>query len=203
MNKLKTLVLFAVLAFSLPAGAQKIAHINFDSLVSVMPETKTATEVAQSYLKGLQDEIIAMQNELETKYKKYMEEEPNLSELVKKSQMESLQQLQARIQDFQQQASEDYKRKQEELTRPIFEKAKKAVDAVAKEMGYEYVLDTSPSNNTVLYFESTDDIFLAVKKKMESMPAAVIPGAPNSQPKPATPAPKPAAPTQTPPKKTN
>ncbi len=203
MNKLKTLVLFAVLAFSLPAGAQKIAHINFDSLVSVMPETKTATEVAQSYLKGLQDEIIAMQNELETKYKKYMEEEPNLSELVKKSQMESLQQLQARIQDFQQQASEDYKRKQEELTRPIFEKAKKAVDAVAKEMGYKYVLDTSPSNNTVLYFESSDDIFLAVKKKMESMPAAVIPGAPNSQPKPATPAPKPAAPTQTPPKKTN
>jgi outer membrane protein len=203
MNKLKTLVLFALLAFSLPAGAQKIAHINFDSLVSVMPETKTATEVAQSYLKGLQDEIIAMQNELETKYKKYMEDEPNLSELVKKSQMESLQQLQARIQDFQQQAAEDYKRKQEELTRPIFEKAKKAVDAVAKEMGYKYVLDTSPSNNTVLYFDGSDDIFIAVKKKLESMPAAVIPGAQSTQPKPGAPAPKPAAPAQTPPKKTN
>lgn len=203
MNKLKTLILFAVLAFSLPAGAQKIAHINFDSLVSVMPETKTATEVAQSYLKGLQDEIIAMQNELETKYKKYMEDEPNLSELVKKSQMESLQQLQARIQDFQQQAAEDYKRKQEELTRPIFEKAKKAVDAVAKEMGYKYVLDTSPSNNTVLYFDGSDDIFVAVKKKLESMPAAVIPGSQPTQPKPATPAPKPASPAQTPPKKTN
>ena len=203
MNKLKTLILFAVLAFSLPAGAQKIAHINFDSLVSVMPETKTATEVAQSYLKGLQDEIIAMQNELETKYKKYMEDEPNLSELVKKSQMESLQQLQARIQDFQQQAAEDYKRKQEELTRPIFEKAKKAVDAVAKEMGYKYVLDTSPSNNTVLYFDGSDDIFVAVKKKLESMPAAVIPGSQPAQPKPATPAPKPVSPAQTPPKKTN
>ena len=203
MSKLKTLVLFALLAFSLPAGAQKIAHINFDSLVSVMPETKTATEVAQSYLKGLQDEIIAMQNELETKYKKYMEDEPNLSELVKKSQMESLQQLQARIQDFQQQAAEDYKRKQEELTRPIFEKAKKAVDAVAKEMGYKYVLDTSPSNNTVLYFDGSDDIFIAVKKKLESMPAAVIPGAQSTQPKPGAPAPKPAAPAQTPPKKTN
>lgn len=132
-----------------------------------------------------------------------MEDEPNLSELVKKSQMESLQQLQARIQDFQQQAAEDYKRKQEELTRPIFEKAKKAVDAVAKEMGYKYVLDTSPSNNTVLYFDGSDDIFIAVKKKLESMPAAVIPGAQSTQPKPGAPAPKPAAPAQTPPKKTN
>jgi len=201
MNKIKTLALLAILSFSVTMNAQKIAHINFDSLVSIMPETKTATEVAQSYLKGLEDEIVAMQTELEEKYKKYMADEPNLSELVKRSQQESLQNLQARIQDFQRQAGEDYKRKQEELTRPIFDKAKKAVDAVAKEMGYKYVLDTSPSNNTVLYFDGSDDIFTAVKKKLESMPDAVIPGAkPKTTPPPANP--KPVTPPQPAPKKT-
>lgn len=201
MNKIKTLALFALITVSATMNAQKIAHINFDSLVSIMPETKTATEVAQSYLKGLEDEIVAMQTELEEKYKKYMADEPNLSELVKRSQQESLQNLQARIQDFQRQAGEDYKRKQEELTRPIFDKAKKAVDAVAKEMGYKYVLDTSPSNNTVLYFDGSDDIFMAVKKKLESMPEAVIPGSkPKTTPPPVNP--KPVTPPQPAPKKT-
>ena len=61
------------------------------------------------------------------------------------------------------------------------EKAKKAIEAVAKENGYKYVLDTSAGN--VLYSEASEDILLAVKKKLDSMPAAVIPGANPEKPK--------------------
>ena len=51
---------------------------------------------------------------------------------------------------------------------------KKAIEAVAKENSYKYVLDTSTGN--VLYSEPADDILPLVKKKLDSMPAAVIPG---------------------------
>src|SRR6185436_4399023 len=81
--------------------AQKIAHLSFDSLISLMPETKTATEAAQTFFKGLEQESIAMQTEFEKKYKDYMEQEPTLSDLLKKNKQEDLQQLQTRIQDFQ------------------------------------------------------------------------------------------------------
>ena len=160
------------------AQAQKIAHLSFDSLVNMMPETKIATEAAQQFLKGLEQESIAMQTELETKYKKYMEEQSTMSELLRRNREEELQQLQRRIEEFRNQADMEYRKKSAELTAPIMEKAKKGIEAVAKEGGYKYVLDTSTDRTSVLYHETSDDILMTVKKKLDSMPLAPIPLAP-------------------------
>jgi outer membrane protein len=157
-------------------NAQKIAHVNLDSLVSSMPETKIASDAAQTYFKGLEQESVAMQTELQNKYEDYQAKQATMSDLLKKNKEEDLQQLQRRIEDFRNQATQDYQRKTAELTAPIMEKAKKAIETVAKEGGYKYVLDTSSQNPTVLYSEASDDILLAVKKKLDGMPAAVIPG---------------------------
>lgn len=169
-----TIVAFGCLTF---AQAQKIAHLSFDSLISLMPETKTATEAAQTFFKGLEQESIAMQTELESKYKDYMEKQAGMSDLLRKNKEEDLQQLQNRIQEFRGQAEMEYKRKTAELTAPIMEKAKKGIEAVAKEGGYKYVLDTSIERTSVLYSEASDDILAAVKKKLDAMPLATIPGA--------------------------
>jgi outer membrane protein len=179
MNKNIKKVFFTIVAVgSLTlAQAQKIAHLSFDSLVSMMPETKTATDAAQNFLKGLEQESVAMQAEFENKYKDYMEKEAGMSDMIKRTKQEDLQQLQTRIQDFQRQAEQEFRKKQAELTAPIYEKAKKGIEAVAKESGYKYVLDTSIQNSTVLYSESSDDILMTVKKKLDSMPLADIPGA--------------------------
>lgn len=158
--------------------AQKIAHISLDSLITMMPESKTAQDVAQKYLKDLESTVATMQTELETKYKDYMDKEPTMSDLVKKTKQDELQSLNKRIEDFKAQAQEDYQRKYGELSKPIYEKAKKAIEAVAKENSYKYVLDSSTGN--ILYSEPSDDILQLVKKKLDSMPAAVIPGAPGS-----------------------
>lgn len=156
--------------------AQKIAHLSFDSLISLMPETKIATEAAQTFFKGLEQESIAMQTELESKYKDYMEKQAGMSDLIRRSKEEDLQQLQKRIQDFQTQADSEYRRKTAELTAPIVKKAKTGIEAVAKEGGYKYVLDTSDERTSVLYSEASDDILVAVKKKLDAMPMAEIPG---------------------------
>ena len=176
--KKTVLILAATGAFSF-VNAQKIAHLSFDSLVGLMPETKTATEATQIYLKGLEQESIAMQSELESKYKDYQEKEPGMSELVKKSQLDALTQLQTRIQEFQRQAEQEFRKKQAELNAPIIAKAKKGIEAVAKEGGYKYVLDVSLQSTSVLYSEPSDDILASVRKKLETMPLAVIPGTNN------------------------
>jgi len=97
------LIIFATGMFSF-ANAQKIAHLSLDSLISLMPETKTAKEAAQEYLKGIDAESIAMQSELENKYKDYLEKEATMSDLLKKTKQDDLNQLQRRIEDFKQQA---------------------------------------------------------------------------------------------------
>lgn len=156
--------------------AQKIAHLSFDSLINMMPETKIATESAQAFLKGLEQESIAMQTEFETKYKDYMEKQATMSELIKRNKEEELQSLQRRIEDFRTQADTEYRKKTAELTMPIMDKAKKGIEAVAKEGGYKYVLDTSTDRTSVLYHETSDDILMLVKKKLDGMPLAPIPG---------------------------
>lgn len=154
--------------------AQKIAHISLDSLITTMAESKTAQEVAQKYLKDLENQVATMDTELQTKYADYMKNKETYSALVASTKESELQDLNKRIEDFKAQAQQDYQRKYGELSKPIYDKAKKAIDLVAKENGYKYVLDTSTGN--VLYSEAADDILPLVKKKLDTMPAAQIPG---------------------------
>jgi len=167
--------------------AQKIAHVQLDSLIQLMPETKQAMDIAQNYLKDLEKQVASMKTEFDTKYQDYLTNEASYSELVKKTKQEELQTLNQRIQDFQQQAQQDYQKKYMELSKPIQDKAKKAIDAVAKEGGYKYILDTS--TGLVLYSEPSDDVLMIVKKKLDSMPPATLPGQgggtpPKKDPKP-------------------
>ena len=175
----KAVFILAATVCTAGLSAQKIAHISLDSLVSLMPETKTAKDVAQNYLKNLEGEIAKMTDEFQKKYSDYMAAGETMSELVRKTKEEELTQMQRRIEDFRGQAQQDYQKKYGELTAPIMEKAKKGIEAVVKEGGYKYVLDTSMGN--VLYTEPADDILLSVKKKLDGMPMANIPGAGGNQ----------------------
>jgi outer membrane protein len=164
-NILKLAVVSALLvASSFTANAQKIAHINLDSLISVMPETKVATQSVQDYAKQLETQVTAMQTELQTKYEDYQAKQKDMPELVRASKEKELNDLNQRIQDFQQQAQQDYQKKSAELSKPVYEKAKKAIDQVAKENGFKYVLDTS--TGMVIYNEPADDVFNLVVKKL-------------------------------------
>jgi outer membrane protein len=191
MNKIfKTAAVCLLFIGTQLSVAQKIAHVQLDSLIQLMPETKQAMDIAQNYLKDLEKQVASMKTEFDTKYQDYLSNEATYSELVKKTKQEELQTLNQRIQDFQQQAQQDYQKKYMDLSKPIQDKAKKAIDAVAKENGYKYVLDTS--TGLVLYFEQGDDILMLVKKKLDSMPAATLPGAgTNTPPKKDNPKPQP------------
>ena len=171
-NIFKSVAVVALVALSsFTANAQKIAHINLDSLISVMPETKVATQAVQDYAKQLETQVTAMQTELQTKYEDFQAHGADMAALVKASKEKELNDLNQRIQDFQQQAQQDYQKKSAELSKPVYEKAKKAIDQVAKDNGYRYVLDTS--TGMVIYNEPADDIFmLAVKKLGITLPAA-------------------------------
>src|ERR1043165_5351883 len=100
------------------ASAQKIAHISLDSLIGLMPETKTAKDIADVYLNDLKKTAAAMDQELQTKYADYQANEATMSELIKKTKQDELQALNQRIQDFQQSAEQEYRKKYAELTQP-------------------------------------------------------------------------------------
>jgi outer membrane protein len=87
-----------------------------------------------------------------------------LSELVKKDKEEELTSLGTRIQNFQQQAQQSLEQQEQALIEPIVNKAKKAIEQVAKENGYTYIFDTSAGS--LLFWEESDNVLASVKKKL-------------------------------------
>lgn len=173
-NTLKLAVAGVMLMMGTYANAQKIAHVNLDSLISLMPESKAAQVSVQNYGKQLEQQVTVMQTELQTKYTEYQEKSKDMAEVVRASKEKELNDLNTRIQEFQQQAQVDYQKKTAELSKPVYDKAKVAIDQVAKENGYKYALDTS--TGLVLYNEPADDILGLVAKKLGiTLPVATAP----------------------------
>lgn len=167
MKQLIALAIVALAMIGTPALAQKsnkFGHINSAELLSLMPERKAAAAKMDSITKDVEKQLQEMMTEYRTKQEKYSNEAPKLSELVKKDKEEELQSLATRIQNFQQQAQQSLEQQEQGLVEPIVNKAKKAIEQVAKENGYTYVFDTSAGS--LLFWEESDNILAMVKKKL-------------------------------------
>ena len=163
VNFKKVSVVVFILAGSFFAKAQnsKIAHIDFEKLVSLMPETKKMEKDLQKLSKTYADEIKTAQNKLKAKYKKYEAEQISQTAAQNKKRAEELQQEQMRLQQLSQTAQQEMQQKQSIALKPILEKAKKAINEVAKKQGILYVLDVK----SLIVAEGVN-LFPAVKKKL-------------------------------------
>ena len=122
---------------------QKVGHIDSQQLLPLMPEMADAKTAIEKHANELEDQLKTMQEELENTYNVYIQKESTYTDLVKKTKQDEINSMQQRIQDFQNAANTDLQNKETELLKPIIDKAKKAIDDVAKEKGYSYVFDTS------------------------------------------------------------
>ncbi len=169
---MKKYVIIAIVAFtglcSMKATAQsKIAHINAQALIEAMPETKKAQSEIETFAQSLEKESKSLIDEYNRKMKAFDDElakTPNMSETMKEVKAKEIQEAQKRIQDFQQLAQEKIGQKQNELLKPVYDKARKGIEDVAKEKGYAYVLDSS--QGSLLVSPAGDDILAAVKTKL-------------------------------------
>ena len=105
-----------------------------------------------------------MRAEFENKYLEYQQGSSGMSDLIKQTKEKELQDLQGRIDAFQQKAQTDLQAKQQELLQPIVTKAKAAIKDVAKENKYTYIINAI--EDIMLYSEPADDVLPLVKKKL-------------------------------------
>ena len=167
MKKSLILLFAAMLAFSASAFAQKtvkLGHINSSDLMQIMPGKDSAQAAFEAEVKILEGELKAMQDELEKKLNDYQERKSQMTELIRTTKEQELNDLNQRIQVYQQNAQKKLQEKEAELLQPIIDRAKQAISDVAKENGYTYIFDTSAG--AVLYQQDSDDILNLVKKKL-------------------------------------
>ena len=163
----KVLAILVLVAFTFAANAQKtqkFGHIDFAKLYSVMPGQDSVRAVYEAYATGLQNQMTTMQAELENKFMEYQANQATMSNIIKQTKEREIQDLQTRIEEFNAQAQQDLGEKEQELTAPIIEKARKAVEDVAKENGYTYIFNST--EGLLLYATPNDDVMPLVKAKL-------------------------------------
>lgn len=145
----------------------KLGHIDSQKLIMAMPESDSAQKKLQKVEQEFQATLEELQVEFNRKFKNYQDNYTTMTELIRSTKESELNELSERIQNFQTQAQQDFERQRVELFRPIQEKAKKAVDAVAEENGFTYIFDIGPGVGAIVYASpDTEDILPLVKAKL-------------------------------------
>ena len=142
----------------------KIGHINSNDLLEIMPERTKAAADVEAFAKQLEMQLKNMSAEYETKLREYQSQQALMTEPVRQTKVQEITDLESRIQQFQLTAQESLQKKESEILKPLIDKAKNAINTVAKEKGYDYILDTGLG--VVLFFDTGDDILPLVKKKL-------------------------------------
>lgn len=162
MKKLQVLAVVAVMMIAANASAQtKIAYIRIDDIVGLMPELgPTKVNMDTVGQKFIQDSILPrityVQSEYQAKLIQYADttkpkglRDQILKDLqAYKDELDGAESLVQQVQQF----------KQQELLKPYYAKAKKAIDAVAKKKGYSHVVNT----DIFLLAPEADDISMSV-----------------------------------------
>ncbi len=167
MKHFKTLLFAAILfigATSFTQAQSKIAHINTNDLIEAMPQMKTAKTELDKLSKTYEAEIQKMAVEYQNKMKQYGAEVETKTDEENAKRQEEVLTIEKSIRQYQANAQEDIQKKQEELMKPIFEKAKVAIQKVAKAQGFQYVLDSTQGSGVLL--ADGKDLMADVKKEM-------------------------------------
>lgn len=179
---IRKIALFMIALLPLGAMAQnlKIGHVNSQELISLMPEVETMNTEMKKAQDAWENELLKMREEYYAKIKAFQDTQATLTESIKQARQSELADMEQRIGNLNQAATDDLQKKNQELAAPILEKVRKAMNEVAAENNFTYVFDTT--TQTIVYMgPSANDITPLVKKKLNLKDKPAV--------SPATPAP--------------
>lgn len=164
MRKMRNLLFVAATLLSSVVFGQKLGHINSNELLLAMPERTSVEDQIKKYAQELEAQMSAMNKEYQAKIQNYRDKEATMTEAIKQDKVKEITNLEERMTEFQQTAQKDLQDREETLLKPIIDKARKAIEDVAKENGYSYIFDSGVG--VLLYQKDSDNIMPLVKKKM-------------------------------------
>lgn len=159
--KLLAIAVVVIIAGTFSANAQKLGTVDFEGLVSLLPEAKGVQEKLNKFQSDtLNVEFAKLVNDLKEKDSIYRDAKTAAS--VKKVLEKDLGELNNTYTNWQSIANQAIQMRQGALMQPLIEKVRTAINSVAKEKGYTYIL--SPDSFYVM--PSTDDLTQAVANKL-------------------------------------
>lgn len=165
-KKILLAVLVALPSYAASAQTFKMGIVDTNSVVEAMPETKEAETKLAGVSKQYEDEYQKLGEEMKRMYEEYQKAmDEKKPQAIIESKARDLQQMQTKVQNFEQSAQQDLSNQQTQLMQPIFLKIKSAVESVAKEGAFSLVESYNPQL-TLYHAEPVVDITPLVKAKL-------------------------------------
>lgn len=172
LSAVRILTVACILSFvSSPADAQRYAVIDSKYILDKLPEYKEAQKKLDQFSEQWQQEIDRKQSELDKMYKDFDAEQVMLTDVLKKKREDELYNKDLELRKLQKQRfgfEGDLFKKRQELVKPIQDKVYNAIQRLAVEKSYDFILDKS-EGITVIFadpkLDRSDDVlkFLGVK----------------------------------------
>ena len=142
----KLFLLACMMGLGILGFSQKYAIIDTRYILDKLPDYKNAQAQLDGIAAGWQKEIDTKQTELDNMYKAYEAEQVMLSDDLKKKREDQLFNKEKDLRDLQRKRfgfEGDLFKKRQELIKPIQDKVYNAVQRMAQQRGYDFVLDKS------------------------------------------------------------
>jgi outer membrane protein len=166
---MKSIFLFLSILFCgvvLHAQTLKIGYTDIEYVLTQMPDYKTASNEIELFQKKLEERFRIKNDYAQSKLQEYYDMERSLTMDQKKSKEDELMKLDEELKQFEKDAQVELQKKQDDLLAPIREKVLKAIEQVAMEKGYTYILNRSGGLMNVLYGPKEDDVTESLAGKL-------------------------------------
>lgn len=162
---IRRLLIAILIALPISVFAQKFGVVDAGALLSAMPEYNQMQTTLEESSKKYQEEYAKLEEEMNKKYTEYqnLEKDPNALPTIKESRIQELQELQQKIQQFSNIASQDLQRQQQQLMAPVEQKLMDAIKAVGQEGSYTFIF---PKEVPLYYGATCEDVTNLVKAKL-------------------------------------
>ncbi|MCC6866106.1 MAG: OmpH family outer membrane protein [Ignavibacteria bacterium] len=163
---LAALILFTVNTFS----QQKIGYVDSKVILEQLQDARDAQTNLDNMVQKWKLELQQLNDSLKLMKDDYEKKKLILTDKVRSQNEEQITLMEKRVNDYKQGKfgeNGEYFQKQAELMKPVQDRIFKAIQDVAKEGGYDFVIDRS-TQLMLLYMNDKYDLTQKVIKKLES-----------------------------------
>lgn len=187
----KKILIMVLFVAPLSLAAQKFAHFDYATIMQAMPEFKKAQTEMEAIGKQYREELQNMEKEINTKIEKFQSEVTDKTpENIRNRRAQEIQDLQQRYQQAAQDNEHAFDEARQKKFQPITQKVMDAVNAIAKEGNYVYIVDKNASQQAGIVINEalSEDVTKRIAAKLgisaaalTAAPAAAAPAAAPAQ----------------------
>jgi outer membrane protein len=167
---LKIAVILSLILIGAASGQQKIGYVDSKVILETLQDAKDAQTNLDNMMQKWQSELTNLNDSLMIMKDDYDKKKLILTDNVRKQKEEEIKAQEKKIGDFKQQKfgeNGEYFQKQSELMKPVQDRVFKAIQDVAREGGYDFVIDRS-TQLMLLYMNDKYDLTQKVIRKLEA-----------------------------------